>query len=129
MKTNSYEGEYAYDKKNGWGKFEWESGNTFEGQYVNDERCGYGQMLWTDGSIYQGMWENGIQQGLGLMFFPNSTRRAGLFENNIFKRNFTKIEEYDQEISQLQNNVFPNDFRNIVISVIEEREEEMRLEA
>ena len=30
-KFNNYEGDYAYDKKNGWGVFEWESGNVYKG--------------------------------------------------------------------------------------------------
>jgi hypothetical protein len=33
IKSNNYEGDYAFDKKNGIGIFEWESGNTYKGQY------------------------------------------------------------------------------------------------
>lgn len=43
-KCNHYDGDYAYDKKNGWGMFEWESGNVYKGMYVDDERHGYGEM-------------------------------------------------------------------------------------
>ena len=57
---NNYEGEYAYDRKNGWGIFEWESGNVYKGQYVEDIRNGFGEMTWTDGSIYRGLWIRGI---------------------------------------------------------------------
>ena len=56
IKCNSYEGDYALDRKNGWGVFEWESGNIYKGQYVDDERNGFGEMSWTDGSIYRGLW-------------------------------------------------------------------------
>lgn len=59
-KTNNYEGEYSFDKKNGYGVFEWESGNIYRGQYVDDERHGFGEMSWTDGSVYKGMWVHGI---------------------------------------------------------------------
>jgi len=31
QKCNSYEGHYEHDKKNGWGVFEWESGNVYKG--------------------------------------------------------------------------------------------------
>ncbi len=30
-KSNNYEGDYAFDKKNGYGVFEWESGNVYKG--------------------------------------------------------------------------------------------------
>ena len=56
----SYEGEYLYDKKNGFGVFKWASGNVYEGYYVDDERNGRGTMIWTDGSKYVGEWKNGI---------------------------------------------------------------------
>jgi len=55
-RCNQYEGDYLMDRKHGWGKFEWESGNTYAGGYSNDEREGYGVMKWTDGSCYMGMW-------------------------------------------------------------------------
>ena len=57
---NQYDGEYQYDRKNGYGVFSWESGNIYKGTYVDDERDGYGEMFWTDGSIYQGEWKQGI---------------------------------------------------------------------
>ena len=31
LKGNRYEGEFFMDKKNGWGYFEWESGNSYRG--------------------------------------------------------------------------------------------------
>ena len=57
---NTYEGQYEYDKKNGFGMFTWESGNVYKGCYKNDERHGYGEMHWTDGSCYKGEWVHGI---------------------------------------------------------------------
>jgi len=48
------------DRKNGWGYFEWESGNTYRGRYLNDEREGFGEMRWTDGSVYRGTWHKGV---------------------------------------------------------------------
>lgn len=95
-KSNSYEGEYLLDKKNGNGIFEWESGNVFKGQYVDDERNGFGEMSWTDGSIYKGQWMKGIQQGIGLMIFPNGERRAGFFNFNVFKKALNDINEFDE---------------------------------
>ncbi|TNV84245.1 hypothetical protein FGO68_gene59 [Halteria grandinella] len=76
-KSNSYEGDYFMDKKNGWGYFEWESGNSYRGRYVEDERQGFGEMRWTDGSVYRGGWLKGVQNGVGVMMFPNGERKAG----------------------------------------------------
>lgn len=82
--TNQYDGEYANDRKNGYGVFAWESGNIYKGNYVDDEREGYGEMFWTDGSIYQGEWKAGIQHGYGKMTFPDGSVKEGQFENNMY---------------------------------------------
>ena len=37
-----YEGDYLDDKKNGFGEFQWSSGNKYIGAYVDDLRQGYG---------------------------------------------------------------------------------------
>jgi hypothetical protein len=60
QKFNNYVGEYEFDKKNGQGTFEWESGNVYRGTYLEDERHGYGKMYWLDGSIYKGAWSHGV---------------------------------------------------------------------
>ena len=54
--SNEYEGEYYQDRKQGNGKFSWDTGNVYNGQYRNDEREGIGEMKWTDGSVYIGEW-------------------------------------------------------------------------
>ena len=58
--SNSYEGDYQNDRKQGYGIFQWASGNIYKGEYREDERDGYGEMYWTDGSSYQGEWVKGI---------------------------------------------------------------------
>jgi len=83
--ANIYEGQYANDKKEGFGIFKWASGNKYIGHYKNDKREGIGQMTWTDGSIYIGEWKEGIQHGYGCMYFPDGTVKEGLFEKNSFK--------------------------------------------
>lgn len=55
-----YEGEYANDKKSGYGTYIWSSGNKYIGQYFDDLRHGYGEMYWSNGSFYKGQWEKGI---------------------------------------------------------------------
>lgn len=34
--NNQFEGEYLNDKKNGFGEFNWISGNKYRGNYLND---------------------------------------------------------------------------------------------
>jgi hypothetical protein len=40
--SDKYEGEYANDKKSGYGIFTWASGNIYKGNYFDDVRHGYG---------------------------------------------------------------------------------------
>jgi hypothetical protein len=89
------------DRKNGWGYFEWESGNSYRGRYVEDERHGFGEMRWTDGSVYRGGWLKGVQNGVGMMMFPNGDRKAGLFEANVFKTSLKQVREFDQWLAEL----------------------------
>ena len=84
-RSNTYEGQYYQDKKQGFGIFRWVSGNVYKGQYKDDEREGIGEMRWTDGSVYVGMWSRGIQHGYGRMWFPDGKLKEGLFENNVYK--------------------------------------------
>ena len=121
-KGNSYEGEYSYDKKNGWGIFEWESGNMYKGHYLEDERNGFGEMYWTDSSIYKGQWMKGIQHGIGLMIFPDGERKAGFFELNVYKQNLNNIEEFDEFINNLNDPKIPAEFREELEDYIREKE-------
>ena len=95
--SNSYEGEYFNDVKQGDGVFRWASGNVYVGKYKNDERDGQGEMIWTDGSKYVGEWKNGIQNGYGKMIFPNGIVKEGYFDNNIFKGKIKPEEEIVKE--------------------------------
>ena len=93
---------YEDDKKNGYGVFEWESGNRYEGNYLDDERHGYGVMKWTDESVYMGIWDGGIQHGVGVMVFPDGVKRAGIFEENVFKESLKEKAQIDEYRDQLK---------------------------
>eukprot|EP00347_Sterkiella_histriomuscorum_P000072 403377294 len=122
-KYNYYEGDYEHDKKNGFGIFEWESGNKYQGQYIDDERNGFGQMEWIDGSVYKGLWEDGVQHGIGLMVFPNGSRKAGFFDKNMFKQVLQSIQQYDQNIMQYPQAIVPFEFREELIDILQEKED------
>ncbi|CDW73917.1 UNKNOWN [Stylonychia lemnae] len=120
---NQYEGEYKFDKKNGFGTFTWESGNVYKGQYIEDERCGFGQMEWTDGSIYKGFWDGGVQHGQGLMLLSDGQRRAGLFDKNVFKKILDTIQEYDNWLMNLPEGfMIPPQFRDELQEYLQQRE-------
>ena len=85
INSNTYEGQYFCDKKQGFGIFKWSTNSIYRGQYNNDEKEGIGEMRWNDGSHYIGMWVRGIQHGYGRMWMPNRKYKEGLFENNVYK--------------------------------------------
>jgi hypothetical protein len=41
-RQTTFDGEYFQDKKQGEGRFEWESGNVYEGSFLQDDRHGFG---------------------------------------------------------------------------------------
>lgn len=42
--------------RNGIGKYLWPNNVVYEGNFANDKREGYGEMIWEDGSNYKGEW-------------------------------------------------------------------------
>ena len=109
---------YEADKKNGYGVFEWESGNRYDGNYKDDERHGYGVMKWTDESTYMGMWDDGIQHGVGVMIFPDGVKRAGIFEDNIFKESLKRKDQLDQ-----YRDLLKEDCLEILEGIVAQREQ------
>ncbi|XP_042778474.1 radial spoke head 10 homolog B isoform X2 [Panthera leo] len=76
--TSWYEGDWAYNIRNGWGVRCYKSGNIYEGQWEDNVRHGEGRMRWlTTNEEYTGQWEKGVQNGFGthswfLKRIPNS---------------------------------------------------------
>lgn len=82
----------------------WESGNVYEGQYANDKRQGYGVMKWVDGTVYEGEWQFGAQHGHGNITFPNGDQKQGIFQNNVFKgQNYKQTNLLSLEEAKDQN--------------------------
>lgn len=57
--TREYIGEWANNKMNGKGLYQWEDGRSYKGEYLNDKKHGYGEYTWADGRQYLGMWALG----------------------------------------------------------------------
>ena len=47
----------------GWAKsdveYVWKDGRSYEGQYLFDKKHGYGIYKWPDGRVYAGYWKEG----------------------------------------------------------------------
>jgi hypothetical protein len=57
-----YEGDWANNKKHGFGVRCYPTGNIYQGLWFNDERHGEGTMRWMDrDQMYSGQWQHGIQ--------------------------------------------------------------------
>jgi hypothetical protein len=63
-----YEGEFADDRKDGWGTYAWGTrslfaGDRYEGGFSNDKRNGYGVYTWASGDSYAGPWKDDAVAG------------------------------------------------------------------
>lgn len=65
-----YEGDWKDDKKQGYGKLTWTSGEMYEGDFFNDAAHGSGTFVWADGRKFVGKFENNVNKGKGSIFFP-----------------------------------------------------------
>ena len=52
--SQTYQGDFSCDLKEGQGEFPWASGDYYKGAYQSDLKHGYGEMYWADGSLYRG---------------------------------------------------------------------------
>ena len=91
-----FEGNYENDQRNGYGEYQWASGNKYSGHYVNDVRSGFGEMTWKDGSVYRGFWDSGVQNGLGVCIFEDGFKKIGFFQQNIFKQNLENLQQVNE---------------------------------
>ena len=41
------------------GIYTWKDGRRYEGEYKYDKKDGFGKYIWVDGRRYEGFWKNG----------------------------------------------------------------------
>jgi hypothetical protein len=63
-----YDGDFANDSKDGWGRYSWGAntlfaGDSYEGGFANDKRNGYGIYVWASGDSYAGPWKDDAVAG------------------------------------------------------------------
>ena len=83
-----YEGTYAYDKREGNGRFDYGrdgNGAYYDGEWSNGDRHGNGVEQFPDGSIYEGGYQYGQHHGQGsLTLVNNKDKLVGIWEYGLF---------------------------------------------
>ena len=81
--NGKYEGFYKNGKRNGKGKYTWNSGEVYDGDWVDGNRTGIGTYTWQDGDKYEGGFKNGVRIGKGTFTWADDgTKYIGDWKNN-----------------------------------------------
>lgn len=70
----------------GYGKYEWKTGEEYIGNFENGKMDGYGVFYWKNKRKYIGSWKFGKMHGEGLLFYENGEIQKGIWEANNFVR-------------------------------------------
>lgn len=71
-----YEGDWRSGMLDGKGIMK-VHGSTYEGEFGEDKKSGYGKMVFSTGEIYEGDWRDDVQNGAGTMLYPSGAKYAG----------------------------------------------------
>jgi hypothetical protein len=75
---SSYEGEWKNDKKEGKGTYIYGSGyGKYVGSFKDDKKSGLGKMTYYNGSSYEGEWEDDEREGEGTYISAKGTKYVG----------------------------------------------------
>lgn len=78
-----YDGEIVNGKRNGQGKYAYDSGNVYEGEWKDGKKAGQGKFTWADGSVYEGEWKDDERNGQGKLTLASGTVKEGEFKDGI----------------------------------------------
>jgi hypothetical protein len=78
----SYEGDWAADRRTGWGVYLGTKGDSYEGAFLDDEYHGRGTINWSEGPRYEGQFENGSPHGKGVLFVATGDEVHGEFRGD-----------------------------------------------
>ena len=83
----SFDGEYLYGERNGYGverhPTESETEWGYSGNYSGGKENGYGEYTYPDGSTYKGNFKDGMRHGQGVYRFTGGDSYSGEFYNNV----------------------------------------------
>lgn len=82
-KTYNYYGYFVEGKKNGKGKLEdLVTGSVYEGEFADDKKNGYGEEHYKNGNIYKGEFKNGVKEGNGVLIIIKKNNKDENENNN-----------------------------------------------
>jgi hypothetical protein len=70
----------------GYGRFEWNSGEEYIGNFSAGKMNGYGVFYWQNKGKFIGGWKNGKMDGEGMLFDENGQIKKGIWKSNTFVR-------------------------------------------
>ena len=70
----------------GYGHFQWQSGEEYFGNFEAGKMSGYGIFYWQNKRKFVGNWQQGQMHGEGILFYENGIMKKGLWKRNKFVR-------------------------------------------
>lgn len=80
----TYSGNWDNDQYSGQGKMMYPDYGIYEGNYEDGVRSGDGTFTWNNGDVYTGQWSNDEMNGTGTLTYANGFSISGSFEGNSF---------------------------------------------
>ena len=77
-----YEGDFANNKKNGYGRMVYANGKAYCGDWYDDMYDGDGTLELPTGDSYQGQFELGAMSGVGKFLYANGDSYEGMWKND-----------------------------------------------
>lgn len=78
---DTYEGQYSYGKRDGFGVCISKEGSLYEGYWENDQMEGKGRMIYTNGDVFEGVFKQGLPNGKGELKHSDNTGYEGNWVN------------------------------------------------
>ena len=79
---SKYEGNWLFDKQNGYGICTYKDGAIYNGNWTNNKRNGIGQFTYQNGNIYEGEWKDNERHGSGEFIIENGATYYGNWSHN-----------------------------------------------
>ncbi|CAD8182506.1 unnamed protein product [Paramecium pentaurelia] len=78
----NYYGNLINNKREGFGRYQWNDGTYYIGEFVDNKMCGFGKMIYQDGRKYLGYWKNSEMDGYGEFEWPNGQGYIGQYNRD-----------------------------------------------
>ncbi|CAD8089096.1 unnamed protein product [Paramecium sonneborni] len=78
----NYNGNLINNRREGFGRYQWDDGTYYIGDFVDNEMSGFGKMIYKDGRKYFGYWKNSQMDGYGQFEWPNGQTYIGSYSKD-----------------------------------------------